>query len=39
MGLMWSPSDGYSYGLWMLLVVSVVGVAALWSAQNSAQKI
>ena len=39
MGLMWSPSDGYSYGLWMLLVVSVVGVAALWFAQNSAQKI
>ena len=39
MGLMWSPSDGYSYGLWMLLVVSVVGVAALWSVQNSAQKI
>ena len=39
MGLMWSPSDGYSYGLWMLLVVSVVGVAALWSVQNNAQKI
>ena len=39
MGLMWSPSDGYSYGLWMLLIVSVIGVGALWSAQNNAQKI
>jgi hypothetical protein len=39
MGLMWSPSEGYSYGLWMLLVISVLGVAALWSAQTNAQKI
>jgi MFS family permease len=39
MGLMWSPSDGYTYGLWMLLIVSVIGVGALWSAQNNAQKI
>jgi hypothetical protein len=39
MGLMWSASDGYSYGLWMLLIVSVIGVGALWSAQNNAQKI
>jgi len=39
MGLMWSPSDGYSYGLWMLLIVSVMGVVALWSAQNNAKKI
>jgi len=39
MGLMWSPSEGYSYGLWMLLVVSLLGVTALWSAQKNAQKI
>ena len=39
MGLIWSASDGYSYGLWMLLIVSVIGVGALWSAQNNAQKI
>jgi hypothetical protein len=38
-GLMWSTSDGYSYGVWMLLIVSVIGVGALWSAQNNAQKI
>ena len=39
MGLMWSPSEGYGYGLWMLLIISVLGVAALWSAQKNAQKI
>lgn len=39
MGLMWSPSDGYSYGLWLILIVSLIGVGSLWSAQANAQKI
>jgi MFS family permease len=39
MGVMWSPGDGYSYGLWLLLIVSLLGVGALWSAQANAQKI
>jgi hypothetical protein len=39
MGLLWSPSEGYSYGLWLLLIVSTCGVVALWSGQKNAQKI
>jgi hypothetical protein len=34
MGLLWSTEAGYSLGLWVMLAASVVGVAALWSAQN-----
>lgn len=36
LGLMWSPAAGYTYGLWMLLGVSVVAVMALRLAQRSA---
>jgi MFS family permease len=38
-GWLWSPSEGYTYGLWLLLIISLLGVGALWSAQNNAQKI
>jgi MFS family permease len=34
MGLLWSAETGYTAGLWLMLVASVVGVAALWSAQK-----
>jgi MFS family permease len=34
LGLLWSPLTGYSLGLWILLALSLVGVAALISAQQ-----
>lgn len=34
LGLMWSPQAGYSHGLWLLLGLSVLGVAALVLAQR-----
>ena len=34
MGLLWSAQTGYSVGLWLMLAVSMVGVAALWSTQK-----
>jgi MFS family permease len=34
LGLMWSAEVGYTSGLWLMFVVSVVGVAALWTAQK-----
>ena len=34
LGVMWSPQAGYSHGLWLLLVLSVAGVAALMAAQR-----
>jgi MFS family permease len=34
MGLMWSADAGYTSGLWLMFFVSVVGVAALWTAQT-----
>ncbi len=34
LGLMWSPQAGYSHGLWLLLALSVLGVAALALAQR-----
>jgi MFS family permease len=34
LGVMWSPQTGYSHGLWLLLALSVVGVAALMGAQR-----
>ena len=34
MGLMWSAEVGYTSGLWLMLGASVVGVAALWTAQK-----
>lgn len=34
LGVMWSPQTGYSHGLWLLLGLSVLGVAALALAQR-----
>ena len=34
LGLMWSPQAGYSHGLWLLLGLSGLGVAALMLAQR-----
>ena len=34
MGLLWSQQAGYRYGLWLLLALSCVGVAALMLAQR-----
>ncbi len=34
LGVMWSPQDGYSHGLWLLLGLSVLGVGALMLAQR-----
>lgn len=37
MGLLWSKQAGYSYGLWLMLGLSCVGVAALMLAQKITQ--
>jgi cyanate permease len=34
MGVLWSVEQGYTVGLWWMLGLSVVGVAALWAAQR-----
>jgi hypothetical protein len=34
---MWSSQTGYSHGLWLLLGLSVAGVAALMLAQRLSQ--
>lgn len=34
MGLLWTAEAGYTSGLWLMFAASVVGVAALWSAQK-----
>jgi len=34
LGLMWSPQAGYGPGLWLLLVLSGVALAALMAAQR-----
>ena len=34
LGLLWSPVTGYSLGLWILLGLSLLGVAALILAQQ-----
>ena len=34
LGVMWSPQAGYSHGLWLLLGLSLAGVAALALAQR-----
>ncbi len=36
LGLLWTPQAGYSHGLWLLLILSLVGVAALTLAQRLA---
>jgi hypothetical protein len=33
---MWTPQAGYGHGLWALLITAMVGVAALfWAQQHS----
>jgi hypothetical protein len=36
LGLLWTRESGYTWGLWLLLVCSVVAVLALLLAQRSA---
>ena len=36
LGMLWNAQTGYDLGLWLLLLVSVVAVAALWLAQRQA---
>ena len=36
LGLLWSPQAGYGRGLWLLLILSIVGVSALIAAQKHA---
>lgn len=38
LGLLWSPSGGYASGLWLMLGLSLVGVAALARAQQLARQ-
>ena len=38
LGLLWSPQQGYTLALWWLLLASLLGTAALWTAQHKAQK-
>ncbi len=35
-GLLWSPTVGYRWGLWWMVAASLAGVAALWVAQARA---
>ncbi|MBT0570117.1 MFS transporter [Curvibacter sp. CHRR-16] len=37
LGLLWTPSVGYRYALWWLLLASLLGMAALWGVQRMAQ--
>lgn len=36
LGLLWTPQAGYSHGLWLLLGLSLIGIAALTLAQRLA---
>lgn len=36
LGFLWSPQSGYGHGLWLLLILSLVGVGALIAAQKHA---
>lgn len=36
LGLLWSPTQGYTWALWWLLFASVLGTVALWAAQARA---
>lgn len=38
LGLLWSPAGGYATGLWLMLGLSLVGVAALVAAQRRAAR-
>jgi MFS family permease len=35
-GLLWSPAVGYRWGLWWMVLASLSGLAALWTAQAHA---
>lgn len=37
LGMLWSRKSGYAVGLWLLLLVSVLAVLALWLAQRHAR--
>jgi MFS family permease len=37
LGLLWSAQHGYTLALWWLLLASLLGTAALWSAQSYAR--
>ncbi|MDR2153884.1 MAG: MFS transporter [Burkholderiaceae bacterium] len=37
-GLLWTPAHGYAWSLALLLAISVLGVAALWSGQRRAAR-
>jgi len=34
LGLLWTRQDGYTWGLWLLLAMSVLSALALWGAQR-----
>jgi MFS family permease len=34
MGILWSVESGYTSGLWLMLMLSVIGVAAFWLTQE-----
>ena len=36
LGVLWSPTAGYTYGLWWMLCASLMGMGALWAAQHLA---
>jgi MFS family permease len=38
LGVLWSPTEGYTYGLWWMLCASLLGMGALWAAQHLALK-
>lgn len=38
LGLLWSPAGGYVSGLWLMLGLSLIGVAALMAAQRLARR-
>jgi len=37
MGLLWTPTAGYTTGLWVLVGVSVAAALAMWAAQRAAR--
>ncbi len=38
LGMLWSPTEGYTYGLWWMLCASLMGMGSLWAAQHLALK-
>ena len=39
LGILWSREAGYTHGLWLLLVLAMAAVAALWIAQRLALRV